>query len=86
VPDQATGTTLQTGFDTADLADLAARNPSVAVSMFLPTHTSGRETRQDPIRLNNLIGQAQAAMVASGADPDEADAILRPAGALIDDH
>lgn len=86
MPDRTTETAPRTGFNSTDLAALATREPVVAVSIFLPTHTSGRETRQDPIRLNNLIGQARAALLDGPADKTEADNILGPAAALVDDH
>lgn len=36
------------------------------VSLLSPTHPTGRETRQDPIRFKNLLGKAEEALIARG--------------------
>ena len=46
-------------FTTFDLNALMTAAPQLGVSMFLPTHTLGREIRQDPIRLKNLVTKAR---------------------------
>ena len=79
-------TSLRPAFDANDLVALAAEEPGVAVSMFLPTHTRGTETRQDPIRLKNLIGDARRSLDERGVGRDGADVILGPAAALVEDH
>ncbi len=73
-------------FTRSDLATLLADTPPLAVSIFLPTHAHGREVRQDPIRLKNLSTQAHDALVAAGVRPLDADTLLAPALALIDDY
>jgi hypothetical protein len=50
----------------------------------LPTHVRGPETRQDPIRLKNLTGQARERLLEAGLSPAHADAVLAPAVALVD--
>ena len=42
-------------FSSDDLSELVAVDARPAVSLYLPTHVAGREIRQDPIRLKNLI-------------------------------
>lgn len=69
----------------ADVTSLGtAEGP--CVSMFLPTHRSGRETLQGPIRLRNLINSARGEL--SGFDVAETviEAILAPLESLVDDH
>ncbi len=69
----------------ADVMSLsAAQGP--CVSMFMPTHRSGRETLQGPVRLRNLINTARGEL--SGADVAETtiEAMLAPLESLADDH
>jgi hypothetical protein len=58
----------------------------------MPTHRAGPETQQDPIRLKNLIGQAEERLLAADHSRDqrglrapEAKARLEPASRLIQD-
>ncbi len=49
-------------FSRTDLTNLIDAAPNVAVSLYIPTQKSGRETRQNPIMLKNLLGQAADAL------------------------
>lgn len=51
----------------------------------MPTHRSGRETEQDPLRLKNLIGQAEDELRASGMRGPDAAALLEPGRTLVSD-
>lgn len=55
-------------FTASDLFALIDAAPAVGVSIYMPTHVLGRETRQGPIRLKNLAGQALEVQPASGHD------------------
>lgn len=70
----------------AVLAELAhARGPGL-VSLFMPTHRAGPDTRQDPIRFRNLLGRAAELLGEHHGTTDrEADELLAPARALLDD-
>lgn len=57
-----------------------AESPSV--SIYYPTHRTGPETRQDPIRMKNLLRQANDKIADFGSKNEE---ILRPAWDLIPD-
>jgi hypothetical protein len=37
----------------------------LCISIFMPTHRLGREVQQDPIRLKNLLGEAEEHSLAS---------------------
>ena len=50
---------------------LFERREQFCVSLFVPTHRAGPETRQDPIRLENLIKDAQSRLIALGAKTGE---------------
>jgi hypothetical protein len=63
-----------------------AASPAPGVSIFLPTDRRGREVRQGPIRLGNLIRAARELLLSGGMPAAEADALLAPASGLLDDH
>jgi Bacterial archaeo-eukaryotic release factor family 3 len=71
-------------FSRSDLDELVAMDTAPAVSIYLPTHFGGREVRQDPIRLKNLLSSAAERLAASRRKPD-VDALLAPAEALVAD-
>ena len=55
------------------------------VSIFMPTHCKGPETKQDPIRLKNLLKEAEQQLVQLEVRPAEARDWLAPASTLLDD-
>ncbi len=73
-------------FTRSDLSTLMDAAPPLGVSIFMPTHVRGSETRQDPIRLKNLVAKGRDKLLAAGLAQTEADGLLAPAAALIDDH
>lgn len=54
------------------------------ISIFLPTHERGPETQQDPIRLANLLDEAESALT-DGPNGRDAGKILEPARRLLKD-
>ena len=66
-----------------ELEELSGKPEGPCASIFLPTHRAGSETRQDPIRLKNLLVQARERLVARGLRTAEADRILEPAQGLL---
>lgn len=73
-------------FAQTDLTRLITSNSANTVSIFMPTHPTGKEVRQDPIRLKNLLTDAQSKLTAGGLSEADADAILEPATALLEDR
>ena len=67
-----------------DLGALAVQGATPCVSIFMPTHRAGQETQQDPIRLKNLLDEAEAQLVDAGLRSPEAREVLQPAQALMD--
>lgn len=53
-------------------------------SIFLPTHPAGRESQQDPIRLKNLLDEAEERLVEDGLRAPEARDLLKPGRDLLD--
>ncbi|HEY3908289.1 MAG TPA: hypothetical protein VGM07_00185 [Stellaceae bacterium] len=72
-------------FSSSDLDEVLAVETQPAVSLYLPTHLAGREIRQDPIRLKNLLADAAERLGATHRGP-EIEALLDPARALVDDE
>jgi hypothetical protein len=71
-------------FQIEDLRALAERRQWPCVSLYLPTHRAGRnETKEDPIRLKNAVGQARERLAEAGYPKDDITALLQPAARLI---
>ena len=64
------------------LETLAQQRHRACVSMFLPTHRAGTETRQDPIRLKNLLRETEALFLAENHRRMKAKEMLAPARQL----
>jgi hypothetical protein len=69
-----------------EIGGLIDERGNLCVSMFLPTHRSGPETRQDPIRLKNLLRQAEERLRNNGLRRADAKTFLEPARKLLDDR
>jgi len=70
-------------FRVNDLRALADRRQWPCVSLYLPTHRAGRDTREDPIRLRNAVSGARERLVQAGYPKDRAAEMLEPASDLI---
>lgn len=68
-----------------DLKDLIGIQEGTCVSIFLPTHRAGRDIEQNPIRLKNLLADAEDKLLASDYRKPEAAKFLEPARKLLDD-
>jgi hypothetical protein len=62
---------------------LMAVHKGPCVSVFMPMHRSGPETQQDPIRLRNLIREAEERLVTRGIPAPEARELLESAQKLL---
>jgi hypothetical protein len=68
-----------------EIKELMRKRSDSCVSLYLPTHRTGRETLQDPIRLDNLLREAEKKLAAGGMRSSEARELLRPARELLHD-
>jgi hypothetical protein len=68
-----------------ELAALTEAPATPTISIFMPTHRVGREVQQNPVRLKNLLGEAKQKLVERGMRSPEAEQLLEPAQALLDD-
>jgi hypothetical protein len=69
-----------------ELLRLAGHSGGLHVSIYLPTARSGPRTRENPIRLKNLLHKAEEALIAGGIRPTEARGLLEPAHRLEEDY
>lgn len=71
------------------IAELVDASPARALSLFLPTHRTGPDSRpyaeEDVIRWKNQLREAEQALRDSGATPRETDQLLAPARERTDD-
>lgn len=69
-----------------DLIALASRDQAPRASVFLPTHRAGAEIQEDPIRLKNLLREAESRLTDLGMRTPEAKETLQPAEELLEAH
>ncbi len=51
---------------THEFRRLAQTADPATVSLLMPTHPTGHETKQDPIRFKNLLKEAEHRLIAAG--------------------
>jgi hypothetical protein len=71
------GITMET-LTARDLHDLVAVNGEGCISIFMPTHATGREGKQDSIRLKNLIAAAEEQLTKVGMNRSEIQELTEP--------
>lgn len=67
-----------------DVRDLAERRDGPCVSIFMPAHRTAPENEQDPIRLKNLLNDAETRLTERGLRSPEARDLLTPGRELLD--
>ena len=55
------------------------------ISIYMPTHQVGEAIKKDPIRLRNLLREAEEGLIAGGLRTPEAQELLEPAQRLVRD-
>lgn len=72
-------------FQKEDLNRLLDFSSDPCVSIFMPAHRVGRENMQDPIRLKNILAQAEEELKAQGMRMPDAEKLLQPGQDLLND-
>jgi len=72
-------------FSRHELSLLTQKAQGPCISVYMPAHRAGAEVRQDPIRLKNLLGEAETKLGESGLRSTQARALLEPARELLND-
>ncbi|MCO6457075.1 MAG: hypothetical protein J5I93_17405 [Pirellulaceae bacterium] len=72
-------------FDRNDLTRLLNVPSRPCVTIYMPTHTVGLQGQQDPIRLKNLLTEAEQQLGGHWMRPAEAREMLEPVRALLTD-
>jgi len=68
-----------------DLRDLTRPVAGPCVTLHMPTHRAGPATRQNPLRLKNLLRAAEDRLRSEGMRPSERGKLLAPAALLLED-
>ena len=66
-----------------ELKILMQKQEGVCVSIFMPTHRAGAETQQNPIRLRNLLREAEDRLLESDLRAEEVKELLAPAQGVL---
>lgn len=69
----------------AELEQLMRKEQQWCVSIYMPTHRTGREAQQDPIRLKNLLGEAEKRLSDQGVGTRDVQQMLEPASKFLQD-
>ncbi|MEO8595442.1 MAG: hypothetical protein ABI759_19130 [Candidatus Solibacter sp.] len=69
-----------------DLQTMLNHKGGPCVSLYLPTHRAGPNTQQDPIRLKNLLREAESGLEDFGVGSSAIGRMLEPARRLLDDY
>jgi hypothetical protein len=69
----------------AELEQLMRKEQQWCVSIYMPTHRTGREAQQDPIRLRNLLGEAEKHLSDQGVGTRDIQKMLEPASKFLQD-
>jgi len=72
-------------FRVDEIQYLITHHDQPCVSLYMPTHRSGRDIEQDPIRFKNLLKQAEAGLTEAGYRTSEARQILEGPRQFLDD-
>lgn len=70
----------------AELEALVEIQQTPCVSLYMPAHQAGPSTRQDPIRLKNLLKQAEERLTQDGMSAREVETLLKPASDLLENY
>jgi hypothetical protein len=71
--------------DPQELDTIAKQSSPRSVTIWMPTHPAGAENRQDPIRLKNLVNQAEEQLTRLGVPEGDAKRRLQPLRDTVDD-
>ncbi|MEJ2597999.1 MAG: hypothetical protein P8Z00_06665 [Anaerolineales bacterium] len=70
-------------FRNDEFKDLASKTGEACISIYMPAHRLGYERQQDPLRLKNLLDQAEKRLTEGGRRSPEARLLLKNARQLL---
>lgn len=70
----------------SELEGLTSTYDEWHVSIYMPTRKAGKDVLENSVRLGNLLDEAQAQLVSEGMPRPEAENLLSPARALLEDE
>ena len=69
-----------------DLQELVEKDGKWHISLYMPTHRAGRDQQQGPIRLKNLMNEAEKKLMEFGVRRPEVEEMMRPAEEVLLDR
>jgi hypothetical protein len=69
-----------------DIRKLIDQKTGPCISIYIPTHRTGKEVRQDPIRFKNLLRKAELGLKEDGLRDIEVRKLLQPAQEILEDE
>ncbi len=69
-----------------DIQEIIEHRHGACISIYMTTHQKGQSTLKNPIRLKNLLSEAESRLSALGIPRSTQDAALEPARGLLEDH
>jgi hypothetical protein len=70
-------------FRSDEFKDLTSKTDEVCVSIYMPTHRVGYEQQQDPVRLKNLLDEAEERLITGGMRSPDAHKLLETTRGLL---
>jgi len=71
---------------TSEFRVLLEQHHGPCISLFLPTHQAGTETRRDPLRLRNHLRAAENRLLLDQLRTTQVEQLLQPIQALVEDE
>jgi hypothetical protein len=69
-----------------ELEQLMRKDQHWCVSIYIPTHRTGTDAQQDPLRLRNQLREAEKRLSARGVSRRDVQKMLEPASKLLQEH
>ncbi len=66
------------------ISNLINNDSEILISITLPTHKTGEEGKQDPIRFKNLLNEVEQELEKKGEKKSDIEELLKPARELLD--
>jgi hypothetical protein len=70
----------------SELRTIAQHRDDYCVSIYLPTYRVGRHFEENPIRLKNMLDEAEAQLKEAGMEPAEVTALLQGSRDVVEDE
>jgi hypothetical protein len=73
-------------FRNEEFKELASKTNEVCISIYMPAHRMGHEQQQDPVRLKNLLDEAEERLITGGMRSPDARSLVETARGLLSNY